>query len=431
MNLDRFKNFDAEVRDLVLRFECMKDSGAGRFFDVDQMEIIADYYLEVYDVDALEAAVEYGEHLFPGNNAMRLRRAHLWSIKGLYSQALAILQDLAAAEPDNTDVSYALGALYSMIDQPRKAIQYYLKAATDGYELAMIYGNIGDEYYKLGKIDESISYYKKSVKCSADEERSLFNLASTLEEHGRGEEAVDYLRQVVSDHPFSLGAWYALGSTYLWLGLYEKAIDAYEYVIVIDKTCFNAYLCKSDCYKNLNRYSEAISALREGMEYADDKAYVCYDIAQLFAAQSNFHAAVAYLQDALKEDPAYGAAWNELGLCCQRLGYIEEAADYYQRAIDVEPDHDGHWCALADLLMSQMRFAEAVSLLESHRAEATDDFDFDSRLLYCYFRQGRRNRMMELLRRIKDGEPELLGDLLYRYQELSVDDEVLQIVNEH
>ena len=80
MNLDRFKDFEPDVRNLVLSFE--NPQGGHRFFDVDQLEIIADYYLEVADIEGLEAAVTFGERLYPANDEIRLRRAHLWSVTG-------------------------------------------------------------------------------------------------------------------------------------------------------------------------------------------------------------------------------------------------------------------------------------------------------------------------------------------------------------
>ena len=59
MNSDRFKDFDSDVRQLVLAFE--DDSkGSRQFFDVDELEVIADYYLEMHDVEGLEAAVRLG-----------------------------------------------------------------------------------------------------------------------------------------------------------------------------------------------------------------------------------------------------------------------------------------------------------------------------------------------------------------------------------
>lgn len=428
MNLDRFKNFEQDVRELVLAFEKQKE-GHAAYFDVDQLEVIADYYLEVYDVEGLESAVKLGEQLFPNSVEIRLRRSHLLSIQGQYPKALAILKELERSEPENTDVCYALGALYSLTDQAQKAIDYYQKAATDGYQLDMVYGNIGDEYYKLGKTDEAITYYRKSIKKNPDESRSLYNLACTWDEQGRLEEAQEFFSQLVADHPFSKNGWYCLGCVYSWLSLFEKAADAYEYAIAIDKTLVLAHLGLSECYRQLGDTAHAVQALRDALDYTQDRPYVLYSIGRLYLEKGNYHTASTYFHDALKEDPAYSIAWNDLGRCSERLGYPDEAAGYYRRAIDLEPDSDEHWICLADLYLNTQRFPEACALLESARADAVDRFSFDSRLIYCYYKLGRRNRLFDLLQQDRAEFGLLYHTLLTMYPEFSQDPEIVNVIN--
>lgn len=424
MDTDRFKNFEHDVRNLVLAFE--RQQGADyRYFDVDQLEIIADYYLEVYDVEGLEAAVKYGEQLFPLSSVIRLRRAHLLSMQGMYQQALEILKDLEHTEPDNTDVSYALGAVYSMLGKPRLAIDYYEKAAADGYQLDMIYGNMADEYYRIDDKDSAISYYKRSIDQNPEEERSMFNLACAFNELGRNIESEEYFTHVVTENPYSKSAWFTLGSVYSWLSLYEKAADAFEYAIAIDKTMFNAYLGLSDAYRFSGDLSRSVQALRDAIPYADDKPYVVYCIGRIYLDAGNYHTASTYFHDAIKEDPSFALAWNDLGRCSQSLGYVDEAAGYYRRAIDLDPDSDEHWVCLADLYMSSSRYAEACALLESARTEAADRFVFDSRLIYCYFRLGRRNRLFSLLQQDASQYASLYHTLYNQYPDLSSDPEVV------
>ena len=43
---DRFKNYEEDVKHLVLDFESMEESGGSRYFDLDEMEIIIDFYLD-------------------------------------------------------------------------------------------------------------------------------------------------------------------------------------------------------------------------------------------------------------------------------------------------------------------------------------------------------------------------------------------------
>ncbi len=427
MNLDRFKNYEQDVRELVLSFERLKD-GHAAYFDVDQLEVIADYYLEVYDIEGLESAVRLGEQLFPSSSEIRLRRAHLLSIQGQYPKALAILQELERAEPENTDVCYALGALYSLLDKAEKSIEYYRKAARDGYQLDMVYGNIADEYYKLGKSAESIDYYRKSIQKNPDEGRSLYNLACTWDELGRNEESVDFFSQQVQDHPFSKNAWYCLGCVYSWIGLFEKAIDAYEYCIAIDKTCEQAYLGLSECHSHLGNTTLAIQALRDSLEFTQDRPYVLFHIGCIYLQRGNYHTASTYFHDAIKEDPAYSDAWNYLGRCSEYFGYPEDAAGYYRRAIDLDPECDEYWLCLADLYLSSERYPEACALMESSRADATDRFSFDARLLYCYYKLGRRNRLFSLLQTDAPRFGALYHSLFVMYPELEQDPEIVSVI---
>ena len=191
----------------------------------------------------LEGAVAYGQRLFPGDDDMLLRKAHLLSAKGQHEQALSLLQDLERRNPDNTDIQYALGAVYSALEQPRRAIQYYQKASRDGYELGMVYGNIADEYYHLGRDDEAIRYYRKAIAANPDEERSLYNLASGLNELGRDEEAYTFFDRFVHDHPYNKVGWYCLGNILMTNQRFESAIDAFEYVLTGSCIAAEAYTC--------------------------------------------------------------------------------------------------------------------------------------------------------------------------------------------
>ena len=62
INNGRFSDFDDEVRELVIDFEATVLRGQSQFFDVDELEIIIDYYLETNDLEPLEAAVNSAAH---------------------------------------------------------------------------------------------------------------------------------------------------------------------------------------------------------------------------------------------------------------------------------------------------------------------------------------------------------------------------------
>lgn len=417
MSRNRFKDFPPNVQQLVLGFEQQQGS-CGHYLDIEEVEIIADYYLEVQDIEGLQAAVRYGEQLFPDDDAILLRKSHLLCIQGNYEKALLILKNLEQRNPNDTDVCYALGTLYSMKEQSAKAIQYYRKASADGFELDMIYGNMGDEYYKLGKYEESLRYYKKSIEKNCHEERSMYNLTNLMNEQGRQEEAQEYFTALLSDHPYSQEAWYCLGCVEYWMGLYEKSIDAFEYALAIDKTLGNAYFGLSDCHRQLGNIPLAVQALRDSLPYTDNKPYVHYCIGHLYTEAGNHHTAMTYLHDVIKEDPADSNAWADLGVCNESLGYSEEAAGCYRRAIDLDPDNDSNWIVLADLYMHNNQCSQACDLLESNVMNACEPLLFNMRLAVCYIQMGRCNRLVRLIQENKEMINDIVNFIRSDYPEL-------------
>ena len=123
---DRFKDYDDEVRDLVQDFERTVMRGQMQFFDVDELEMIIDYYLEVNDLDPLEKAVSFAERLYPDSTEVKLRRAHVAIARQQYKSALHQLLELRAKEPENTDLAYSLGIVYSAMDRPDDAVDQFL-----------------------------------------------------------------------------------------------------------------------------------------------------------------------------------------------------------------------------------------------------------------------------------------------------------------
>ena len=178
----------------------------------------------------------------------------------------------------------------------------------------------------------------------------------------------------------------------------------------------------------MGQSGRAAQALRDWLEVADDRAYVLFCIGSLFFDDANYHTASVYFQKSLKEDACYSSAWRYLGLCSEKLGYSDDAAGYYRRAIDVNPDIDINWLCLADLYISQSRFAEALSLMQSGRHEAECPSDFDLRLCYCLFRLGKREQVKEMIRTLEGDEPSLFVYMLSIYPDMAEDSEIAALV---
>lgn len=462
MNTERFKNYDNEVRELVLDFEEMQRQGEHRYYDVDQFTIIIDYYLETFDNVQLEKAVLFAETLFPTNNEIRLRRSHLLCTKEHFTESLAILQDLELQEPNNTDVQYALGAVFSALEKPRKAIQHYLKASADGYELCTIYANVGDEYVRLGLYSEAVSYYRRAIDANPDEERAVLNLCDSLQNLHKEKQGITYFSQFVENHPYNKAGWFCLGLLYRCEKLYEKAIDAFEFVITIDNKHYDTYMQKAACYYELEEIPQAISALREGLEYVDDKASINATIGYYYMETGNYVTAAIYLKEALNIDQHNGDNWMALASCYTGMDEYYAAMDCIDRAFRETPNepallidaariyahfneeekairffeeglqltsyNDRCWTDFADFLIEHNKYDEAINILNRGITLCDNPFLFNGRLAICYYLTGRRNFLFNALRACVQDNRQASFDLLDICPGMASDLEIMDIL---
>ena len=460
MNKDRFKNFEDDVRQLVLDFEKMQKQGKNRYFDVDELETIIDFYLETADGEMLEKSVRYGEDLFPYSNEIKLRRVHLLCFKERYKEAYTLLKQLERMVPDDTDVLYALGVVHSALEQPRKAIQYYHKAAADGYQLGIIYGNIGDEYVKMEQLAEARTYYRKAIRQNPDDEHSLYELANCYEDDGLTDKWIQFFTRFVEEHPYSRTGWFCLGEAYIVEQLYEKAIDAYQYALAIDDSYYYAYMQLSACYYAIEDYPKAVSTLHDVLDHTEDKAYVYFRIGDIFKQTNNLVTANVYYRKAVTEDPFYAEAWHALSLSYSLDRQFDAAIDAAQRALKVDPespvylttlalifadsgdnenadkvfecalpyynDFEQGWLGYGDYLISQQRYEEAAEALSQGLPDCEMTTEFNKRLSLCYYCTGRRNMLYNAVRACindsDDGEQQLLDYCPWLRQDIQVMD---------
>ena len=333
MNNDRFNDFDDEDRQLVLDFENTVLRGGMQFFDVDELEVIIDYYFEVNDLEPLQRAVEYAEQLYPDSTTVRLRRAHLLIAQEQFEAALKIIKQLRRQEPNNTDVAYSLGVAYGAVGESRKAIELFLEAANDGWLLGRVYGNIAEEYFNLREYDESIRYYQLALDTDSFDPATLYNYLDTSIQANRVEDAIAYLKSFVGEHPYSGAAWHCIGSGYRQLGLYEQAADAYEYAIAIDKTDYISYLELSSVQEAMGQTGDAVSTLLRARDYTDSRADLYRDIAYIYARVDNAEMAILYFRKAVEENPDDAELLASLALAYSVAGDMGTALPIIKKAL--------------------------------------------------------------------------------------------------
>lgn len=443
MDKDKHNNpndFDDEERQLVLDFENTVLRGGQQFFDVDEMEVIMDYYLEVNDLEPLQRAVEYAEQLYPRSTSVRLRRAHLLIAREQYEPALKIIRQLRREAPDDTDVAYSLGVAYGAIGEHEKAIELFHEAAADGWMLGRIYANIAEEYYHLQDFDEAIRYYKLALDTDSYDDSTLYNYVDTAIQSGAVEDAIEYFKSFVGEHPYSAEGWHCLGTVYREQGLYELATDAYEYAIAIDKGQLQFYIDLSFAQEMSGQASEAVSTLLRARDISGERNLIYRFVANIYVRIGNNDMAMIYLRKALEENPddpitlaslaivlsddrsaAQPLLRKALRLAPDNIDVLDAAADFYDRVGNFEMANDYFERVVSNDNCNEYMCQRYVAFLYRHKVydilvqfaeESLDIYPADpfysTYLAACYYYTDRFNRCSRML---PNCNPQLLCEI--------------------
>src|SRR5438034_3166474 len=71
---------------------------------------------------------------------------------------------------------------------------------------------------------------------------------------------------------------------------------------------------------------------------ANSQAKVYFDQGESYSKQKNWEQAIAAYQQAIRIDPKYAEAWNNMGFCYRKVKQYDKALDAYKQAMALKPD---------------------------------------------------------------------------------------------
>jgi Flp pilus assembly protein TadD len=165
-------------------------------------------------------------------------------------------------------------------------------------------------------------------------------------------------------------------------------------------------------------YDQAEATFRLAIQEAPSNAEAHYGLGSVYLKQEKLLDARASFEQVLKLTAAYPDtgpnAWNNLGLLATREGHINEAIDYFQGALRLNPDY---WIALENLgnaYRQQKRWDEARAALERAVAVRPQEPEANYSLAMVYAQTEDTERAYQYLQKaltLRPDYPEALNNL--------------------
>ena len=309
----------------VHKFEQMLESNRVLFFDAQEFEEIAHYYIDYGHMKKAKRALKLGLEQHPDNLELLLIKSEMLIYDEQLEEAEVLLEYIAQMAPNHEEMLLQKANLYSRSKRHDQAIALLNEILGFTDDPVEIWSMLGMEYLVLEDYTKATFYFTKCLDDNPEDYQALYNILYSLEQLNDLDSAVAVLNKVLNENPYSEIAWHQLGKIYTQQNKIQEALSAYDFAIISDDTFSGAYIEKAKLLESGGRLNEAIAL---------------YELTLQFAEASGF-------------------GYHRIGSCHLRLGNDGLALQFFKKAINTEPSYEKGWIALVDYYTEKHQFQKA------------------------------------------------------------------------
>ena len=206
------------------------------------------------------------------------------------------------------------------------------------------------DHHRAGRLAEAAGIYQKILQAGPDNTDLLYLLGLIAHQTGQPAQAVELIRRALDIAPDQARCYNLLGLNLMVLGVADEAEASFRRAIDIANS--------PDCYNNLGvlceeqgRIDEAITAYQQAAARAPGCAAHC-NLGRAYQAKGELEAAATCFRWVIDSDPEHSRALASLGQVLLKLGRVEDAVPFLQRAGVLMPDDADLQCDLGNALQT-------------------------------------------------------------------------------
>lgn len=276
------------------------------------------------------------------NIQQEIQQALQYFQSGDLRQSKEICKRILKKQPDNWEVLYFLGLIYSRLGNHDLASQTLKQSITHYPNNPDAYHLIGMSFQAQGKNEEAIEYYRKTIHYNPNCAEAYNNIANLLKEKMQTEEAISYYQKAVCLKPDLGTAWYNLGVIFQERRDFDEAIKCYKKALLYDSSnhtiqCmlgFSLYAkWQSDC--SGESLAEAEKIYRDILSRHTDDYVSCGNLGNVLKDLGQTDEAMQCYRKAIELKPDFIDAYYNLAIALKERGHIDESVSLYQKVIEL------------------------------------------------------------------------------------------------
>lgn len=255
-------------------------------------------------------------------------------------EAIDCYEKLLEFNIDTAQIYYELGHLYLKKEDKINSISAFKLAVEQDSENPFYNNSLAYAYSKAELYDDAIEHYQKAIALNPDTEWTsiVCQALGTIyaEVKGNIEAAVSTYQAGIILDANNYDLILALGDVYMASYDLDNAIRTYCDAITLNPDDYRGYSKAGIALWEKDYLEEALVSLHKSVDLNPENAYAQNNLGIIYLdGLSDAEEALEYFEAAVELNPNYTLAYFNAGRASQEMGFINDAANYYQMAIDL------------------------------------------------------------------------------------------------
>ncbi len=303
-----------------------------------------------------------------------LRRAFAAEKAGRPAEAAAAYREVLALRPDDASAYHHLGIIAARLQHLDEAVDDLDHAARLAPQEAGYHVALSEVQRRLKRFEQARDVAQRAIALQPGLAAAHLALGQALADLGRIAEADRALSQALTLAPRSADALSAMARLRQRQKQFGRAEALFADAIRTRPTDANLFIQFGDCLAEQDKLTGAAEAFRRARALApgNSEASEKYDLA-IFRAGGP-EAARKELERAVAQSPDSKIAHRQLGDVLGTLGFLDEAAASFRRALTIDPAFHPARAALAHAMKFRSRAeADLVAIEQAYAGTGADD----------------------------------------------------------
>ena len=300
----------------------------------DDVDLCVDCYRKVLDSNPLNREV-----------LMKLATVLQTYFPENTTETIECYERLLEFDVDTAAIYYELGHLYLRREDKINSISAFKLALERDTENPYYNNSLAFAYSKAELYDDAIEYYQKAIALNPDNEWTSIVCqglgAIYAEIKGNMDAAIATYQAGIILDPKNYDLYIALGDTYMADYDLDKAIKAYCDAILAEPDNYRGYSKAGIALYEKDFVEEALVAYHKSIELNPENALAHNNLGIVYLdGLLDAEEALEYFEEAINLDPSYTLAYFNAGRASQQMGFTNDAANYYQMAMDLNKESE-------------------------------------------------------------------------------------------